>query len=154
MSTDSRSLVVPTAVYLGAVILIGLPVTWLLTYAFGAAFEAIGLEWFAQPAGALIVLVVSLLIGLQLAVEAAALQLGGIEALGRGSPRIALARYVGLTVSVFVGLAVVTWYGLSMVLGDAGVEAIVLGLLVAFAALFVLYRGFSAFVSGYRSEDS
>jgi len=43
IETDSRSLVIPSAVYLGAVLLVGLPVAWVLTVVFGAAIETLGI---------------------------------------------------------------------------------------------------------------
>ncbi len=66
--------------------------------------EATGIDGVLGTWGWLVVLLASLLVGLQVAVEPAALQLGVVEALGRGSPRIALVRYVALTASVVVAL--------------------------------------------------
>lgn len=153
MVTQNRSLVVPSLVYLGAVILIGLPAMAFLYSGVLAVVEALGHEsLFEQSAPNLLVLGLSLLIGLQLAVEAAAIQLGGLEALNRGSPRVALLRYVLLTFGVFLALAAATWVGLSTALAGFGPAAIALGLLVGLAGLVVLYRSTSAFVDGLTNE--
>lgn len=155
MADTTRSLLVPSLVYVGAVILVGLPATAILYGGFGVVFEAVGREnVFASSGVSLLFLAVSLLIGLQLAVEAAAVQLGGVEALGRGSPRVAIVRYGGITVGVFILLAAATWIGLSTALAGFGWEAITLGLLVGLAGLFVLYRSTSAFVSGLRGNET
>lgn len=152
MSSRDSSLAVPGLVYVGAAILIGIPATMVAYAAFGTAFEAVGLGAVpASPAGSLALLAVSLLIGLQLAVEATAVQLGGVEALGRGSPRVALARYLLVSIATFVLLAGVTWIGLSTALGQSDTPALVLGSLVGLAGVIVLYRGSSAFVAGLRA---
>lgn len=154
MSTGKQSLIVPGLVYLGAAILIGIPATMILFSGFGTVLDAIGLERvIASPAG-LVFLAISLLLGLQLAVEAAAVQLGGIEALGRGSARVALVRYVVFSLGVFLLLAAVTWVGLSTALAGFGWEAVVLGLLVGLAGLVVLYRSSRAFVAGFRGPGA
>ncbi|MCU4752231.1 hypothetical protein OB919_09570 [Halobacteria archaeon AArc-curdl1] len=153
MATQNRSLVIPSLVYLGAAILVGIPVTVLLHTGVLAVADALGYESvFEQAAVSLLVLGLSLLIGLQLAVEAAAIQLGGLEALNRGSPRVALFRYVLLTVGVFLALAAATWVGLSTAFAGFGPTAIALGLLVGLAGLVVLYRSTRAFVDGLTNE--
>jgi hypothetical protein len=81
----------------------------------------------------------ALLIGLQLAVEAAALQLGGIEALGRGSPKAAFARHLALAAGVFVVLVATLWASLSAVFGGHGTVAVAVGLLVVLAASTALF---------------
>lgn len=154
MGSDRRSLLVPAAVYFGAAILIGLPAMMIVFRAFGAVLSAVGLDGVLASSLGLIFLALSLLIGLQLAYEAAAIQLGGIEALGRGSPRVALLRYVVLSVAVFVTLAAATWIGLSTALAGYGLPAVVLGVLVGLAGVFVLYRSSRAFVSGLRTAGT
>ncbi|MFP8890472.1 hypothetical protein ACLI4U_11930 [Natrialbaceae archaeon A-CW2] len=155
MATQNRSLVIPSLVYLGAAMLVGIPVTVLLHTGVLAVADALGYESvFEQAAVSLLVLGLSLLIGLQLAVEAAAIQLGGLEALNRGSPRVALFRYVLLTVGVFLALAAATWVGLSTAFAGFGPVAIALGLLVGLAGLVVLYRATSAFVDGLQGTNA
>ncbi len=149
---DGRSLVIPTAVYLGAVVLVAVPATWLFTAVIGVTLEFVGLEGFQEPLGGSLIVVVSFLVGLQLAVEAAAVALGGVDALERGSPRTTLARYVLFTVSAFVALVAVTWAGFSAAFGGHGTETLALGLFVASAGLFVLYRSANAFLAGVRSD--
>lgn len=149
----NRSRLVPWMVYLGAVILVGIPAMVVLTSAFALALEAVGLESIADtPAGGLAVLTLAVLCGLQLAVEIAALRLGGIEALGRGSPRVALARYLLFAGSAFLVLLTVTWIGLSAAFSGYGRAVLALGLLVALAGVAVIYRSSRAFLEGVRRD--
>lgn len=153
MDQRERSLLVPTLVYLGAVVLIGVPTMMVVYWGFGELFEVLNLESAVfESAWSLVLVFVSLLIGLQLAVEAAAVQLGGLDALERGSRRTTLVRYALLTLGVFCVLAGATWIGLSTALAGFGPAAIALGALVGLAGLFVLYRSSSAFVAGYRGD--
>lgn len=153
MTVHRRSLVVPAAVYLGAVVLVGVPAMAVLPGVFGWVLEGLGWDWLSGSAGSAIVFGLSLLIALQLAVEAAALQLGGVEALDRGPARVALARHVLLAVVVFVVLAAVVVGALSTVAGGYGTAAVAVGSLVALAASAALYRGVRAFVAGLRTND-
>lgn len=114
----------------------------------GRALEGLGWAPSSGPVGAGLVLGLSVPIALQLSVEAAALQLGGVAALGRGSPRVALARRVALAVSVFAVLAAVLVAALSAVVGGYGTTTVAVGSLVALAAAAALYRGSRAFVAG------
>jgi hypothetical protein len=152
MESDNRSLVVPSAVYLGAVILIGLPVAWALTAVFSAAIETFGVDGVLGSWGWVVVLLASLLVGLQVAVEAAALQLGGVAALGRGSRRVALVRYVAFTASVVIALGLATWFGVSILVGQTGVVGVLLGGLIALAALAVFVRSGRAFLAGFDAQ--
>lgn len=154
MTAHRRSLVVPTAVYLGAVVLIGVPAMAVLPAVFGWALETLGWDWLSGSVGSAIVLGLSLLIALQLAVEVAALQLEGVEALGRGSPRVALARHVLLAVGVFVALAAVVAAALSAAVGGYGTAVVAVGSLIALAASAALYRALRAFVAGFRGNRS
>lgn len=155
MSDEEPSLLVPSLVYVGAVILFGIPATIVVLSGFGVLFEVLGWEAVVDSwAGGLLVVLVSLLVGLQLAVEAAAVQLGGIKALGRGSPRVALARYVLVTACVFVALATATVIGVSTAVSGFGQAAIVLGLLVAAAGVVAFYRASAAFVDGLRGTGA
>lgn len=151
MSTERHSMVVTSVVYLGAAILIGIPAMQLLALVISEILAAIGLPGVAEPpVGDLVVLAVALLLGLQLAVEAAAVQLSGIEALGRGSPRAALLRFSLLSASVFVALVAVTAIGFSTALAGYGDLALLLGGLVGLAGLIALYRAASAFLTGFH----
>lgn len=152
MSTDTQQLAVTTAVYLGAVILIGLPVTFVLSTAMTEVIEGFDPELVDAELLVAGVFLVSLVIGLQLAVEAAALQLGGVAALNRGGPRMALIRHVALAVGVVIALTVVAFWAIAAAIDTPDWTIIVLGALVAVAALAVLYRFSSAFTEGYRSR--
>jgi len=79
------------------------------TGVFGAVIGTLGVDDVLGRRAWLVVLVVSLLTGLQAGVEAAAHELGGIEALGSGSSRVALVRQVALGASVAVSLALATY---------------------------------------------
>lgn len=153
MSSDRRSLIVPSLVYLGAAILIGIPAMMVLFHAFSVLLHVLELEAVLDSPAGLIFLGISLLLGLQLAVEVAAVQLGGVEALGRGSPRVAIVRYLLFTTVAFVTLLAATWIGLSTAIAGFGWPAAGLGLLVVLAGLFALYRSSSAFVAGFRGND-
>ncbi len=146
-------MVTATATYLGAVILIGFPVATVLAAVLGAAAETLGLEALATVPGSILVLAVSLVLGLQLAVEAAALQLGGIDALGRGSPRIALVRYLVFAVAAAGVLVGAAWAGITVAHAESQPTRIALGALVALAALAVLFRASRAFLAGVRSGE-
>ncbi|MFU8869142.1 hypothetical protein [Natronococcus sp.] len=157
MSAERRSMLVPSLVYLGAAVLIGIPAIaasmTALSFLVGRVLELAGVHQLSPAAGFLVV-AVSIAIGLQVAVEAAAVQLGGLEALGRGSPRVALVRYALFTAFAFAVLAAATWAGLSAALGGFGWGIVVLGLLVGGAGAVVLYRSSRVLVSGYRRSQA
>ncbi|MDG5760507.1 hypothetical protein QA600_14300 [Natronococcus sp. A-GB1] len=157
MSTDRRSLVVPSLVYLGAAVLIGIPAVaasmTVLSFVVGRVLELAGIHQL-PPVGGLLLVVVSIAIGLQIAIEVAAVQLGGLEALGRGSPRVALVRYLLFTAFAFAALAAATWAGLSAVLDGFGWGIVALGLLVGGAGVVVLYRSSRVLVAGYRRSEA
>ncbi|WP_121740956.1 hypothetical protein [Natronorubrum halophilum] len=81
------------------------------------------------------------------------MQLGGAEALQRGSPRLALVRHLGFAAVACIGLAFITRLALSAALGGYGSPIVVLGLLVAITAVAVLYRSSGAFLAGFRSDE-
>lgn len=150
MASDANRLSIATAVFLGAVLLIGLPATALVHAALAELLAAAGVGpttgW-----GALALLVVSLSIGLQLAAEAAALQLHGVDALDRGGPIASLARHLALATTVSLVLGLIAWLAVDLVLADPGWPIAVLATLVAFAAVVTLFRSSSAFTSGFLS---
>jgi len=82
----------------------------------------------------------------------AALQLGSVAALGRGSRRVALARYVALCASVVIALGLATWFGVSVLIGETGVVGALLGGLIALSALVVLVRSSRAFLTGFDAQ--
>lgn len=151
--SDRTSVTVAAAVYLGSAILVGLPVAVGTARVLSALLEAAGrgaaLE---STAVGLAVLVVALLVGLQLAVEVAAVQLGGLAALHRGSRRAGLARHLGAAVLVGTLLVAAVLAGATTALGEAGPLPLVVGGLVAIAALAALVRGSRAAVEGYRDR--
>ncbi|ELY53795.1 hypothetical protein C491_20841 [Natronococcus amylolyticus DSM 10524] len=153
MSTKRRSLMIPSLVYLGAAVLVGIPAMaasmTVLSFVVGRVLELAGIHQL-PPVGGLLLVVASIAIGLQIAVEIAAVQLGGLEALERGSPRVALVRYALFTAFAFAALAAATWAGLSAALGGFGWGVVALGLLVGGAGVVVLYRGSRVLVAGFR----
>ncbi|OVE85456.1 hypothetical protein [Natronolimnobius baerhuensis] len=97
----------------------------------------------------------ALLVGLQVAVEVAAISEDGTDALRRGSSAATAARYVavglvaGATALFLLG---VTGIGLSAALGAVRGDSLEPGLLIGLAGAYVLYRGMKAFIAGIRSE--
>ncbi|MDG5818298.1 hypothetical protein [Natronococcus sp. A-GB7] len=156
MSGERRSMLVAGLVYLGAAVLVGIPATIGAMAILGSAVDRVlGLAGVQlPPIVGLLVFATSVVIGLQIAVEAAAVQLGGLEALGRGSPRVALARYALFTAFAFAALAVAAWAGLSAALGGFGWGIVALGLLVGGAGVVVLYRSSRVLVAGYRRSEA
>jgi hypothetical protein len=158
MTARSNSFLVPAMVYVGAVGLIGLPVMAITLSIFGDVLSAVETtsapsdeNWF-DAALFLAAYAVSMLIGLQVAVEVAALQLGGIEALSRGSHRAVLIRHLGLSVAA---VGVLGWAASSGVtaLTDATNQATAAaggGLVVASLAVVVL--ALSNFRDGYTAS--
>lgn len=153
MAEIDRELLVTTSVYLGAVILVALPVMVLLGNAAVAVAEQLGHPWLGDGYAELGIFFLALLVGLQLAVEAAALQLGGVAALNRGSRGMALLRHVALAVGVVLGLTVVAFWAAVEAFEAPDLTIVVLGALVAAAAVVVLYRFSSAFAEGYRGSS-
>lgn len=151
MSLLRREYAIPAAVYVGAVLLVTVPATTLLAALGSAALDAVGVTHYAAHG---VVLVASFLVGLQLAVEAAALQLGGVEALHRGSRRQAIARHAAVAGGAFLALALVTVVGLGTALAELGPPTAVVGGLLALAGAWALVRGGRSFLDGYRAGTS
>lgn len=158
MTDESPSLSIASAVFVGAVILVGLPVMALTAALFGGILAVFGVAdnlGTADTISAVVfltVLISAVLIGLQIAYEAAALQLHGIEVLNRGSRPAALARHVLLSLGVVAALAGATWIGLSAVLETESLWLATPGALLAIAALVVALRSAGAFADSYRGE--
>lgn len=152
-----EGLLVTALVYTGAVILFGVP-AMVVTLGALAEFADAALaatEVSELPtAGSVFLVALSVLAGLQFAVEVAALQLGGVEALGRGSPRVALARYVFVSLCVLVVLAAATWIGAQVAVARFGWPESIAGGLLGCAGLAVLYRSSVAFITGLRGTEA
>ena len=155
MSPGANSPTISSAVFVGAIVLIGLPATALPMALVGTILETTGsTATFEGPVVSLALLGISLLIGLQLAYEAAALQLNGVEALGRGSRLAAIARYTILSAGVGVALIATIRIGLSALFATDELYLAIPGVLLAVAGSVVLFRGVKAFVDGYRGDDT
>ena len=158
VTDESPSLSIAAAVFAGAVILVGLPVMALTMALFAEVFVVFGVEDALGSADTinavvfLTVLISAVLIGLQTAYEAAALQLHGIEALNRGSRLAVLARHVLLSLGVLAALAGATWIGLSAVLETESLWLAAPGALLAIAVVAVVLRSAGAFTDSYRGE--
>jgi hypothetical protein len=158
MTEESPSLSIASAVFVGAVILVGLPVMTLTMALFGEVFAAFGVGDAFGTADTvntlafLAVLISAVGVGLQFAYEAAALQLHGIEALERGSRLAVLARHILLSLGVLAALAGTTWVGLSAVLGTESLWLAAPSALLALAALAVALQSAAAFADSYRDE--
>lgn len=158
MTDDAPSLPIASAVFVGAVVLVGLPVMALTIALIDELLIVSGIGDALDPSGTidsvgyLAVFVASALIGLQFAYEAAALQLHGTEALNRGSRFAILVRHVLLSLGVLFVLASATWIGLSTVLKSESLWLAVPGILLAIAALVVAIWSVGIFAASYREE--
>ena len=159
MSTRSHPYAVPTAVYLGAVVLVGVPVFAASVTLFGEVLawmdvvETLGLSGTGESAVFLLFVLLALAIALQLATEAAALQLGGLNALSRGSQQAMILRHVLLFVGVVVALSAITWVALSAVFQTDGLVLATPGIVLALATILVLARASNALLDGYRTVE-
>jgi len=158
MSTQPNSYLVPAMVYVGAVGLIGLPVAGVSLSVLGDVQSVLagtspfaGESWFGDGAF-LAAYCLSILIGLQLAVEAAALQLGGLDALGRGPRWAVLGRHLGLSLAAVVVLAWVTTVGASAVTGSTNPVLVLAGGVLVLASLAITVVGLSNFRAGYTGS--
>lgn len=154
MSRNPRRLAIATAVYLGAIVLVGLPSLLLFYSVGGAVLTAIGGEQLVDHPLWVLHVAVSILVGLQLAVEAAALQLHGVSALWRGSTWATIARHLLISVVALLGLLWAGQAGLALVTSIGSPEAVVLGTLLVLAAVLVLLRGLFAFTHEFRKSTS
>jgi hypothetical protein len=159
MVTGSRSISLTSATFFGAVFLVGFPTMALTMTVFdqlltaldagevvGSASGVSGLFYFY-------LFLLSMMIGLQMALETAALQLHGVSALYRGSDRAILFRHVFLSLIALVVLSELVWLGLSGVwLTDSRWVSVGSGLL-GVVGLVVLVRGLREFSVGYRNTS-
>jgi hypothetical protein len=120
MAAETRSLVLAAAVFLGAVILVGVPATVFTLALIGEILAVLNVAETLETGSPgsivafLIVFLGSLLVGLQIAYEAALLQLVGITALNRGPRWVVLVRHL------VVGLGVLGLFSLAILIGILG----------------------------------
>ena len=153
MSLSLRSALADALIQAKFAVLIGLPATMAMFLATTLILESSGWSVLSSPAATVGLLACSLLIGLQTAVEVAAIHDDGIDALARGSRLATLARYLLATVLVATATAfllAVTLIGLSAALDVLRGESVDPGQLIGLAGAYVLYRGANAFRTGYR----
>jgi len=154
MSETHQSLPVAAAVFAGATVLVGLPVTVLTLMMFDVIVDvadSIG----AAGMGAAVtlpVLLLSVLAGLQAAYETTALRLHGMEALHRGSRLTVLVRHSLLILYVLAFLTALTRFGLSVVLGSERRLVAGLGALLALTVLWVVLWSAREFADSYWGE--
>jgi hypothetical protein len=159
MATGSRSISLTSATFFGAVLLVGFPTMGLTMTVFDQLLTALGVgEVVGSASGAsglfyFYLFLLSMMVGLQMALEAAALQLHGVAALYRGSDRAILFRHVFLSLLALVVLSELVWLGLSQVwLTDSRWISVGSGLL-GVAGLVVLVRALRDFTVGYRNTS-
>lgn len=153
MSLSLRSALADALTRATFAVLIGLPATTATLLASILVLEATGWSVLASPIAIVALAGCSLLIGLQVAVEVAAVHDDGIDALARGSRPATFARYLLVAVLVVAAalfLLAVTLIGLAEALDALRGESVDPGLLVGLAGAYVLYRGVNAFRTGYR----
>jgi hypothetical protein len=159
MKTDSPSVSGTTAVFFGAVLLVGVPAMGLTATFFGQVLavlgvaDAVGSGGFVGDMLLVVPLVGSILVGLQVALEAAALQLHGTAALTRGSTLSVLFRHVLLSLCALVVLGTSVWLGLSQVVTTDSLWPAVGSGLLGVAGLVVLARYLRQFTVGYQAEQ-
>jgi hypothetical protein len=161
VTTDDVSVLTATAVFLGAAVLVGAPVTVLLLGLFSALLDTAGvsislgtnlsdtLVFLGGSAGAL-------WLWLQISYEAAQLQLHGVEALSRGSRWAALARHLLLgsfVVGILVSLALFGVLWLLALVSEPSLTALV-GSALGVATLGVFVRASRAFWGGFADHRS
>jgi len=151
---DTRpSLPVTAAVFAGAAVIVGVPVTVLTSTLFWDLLVAFGVVDSIEAAGVAVTLpasLLSVLVGLQVTRETTALQLHGMGALHRGSRLAVLVRHVLLSLCVLAVLAGLTRFGLSVVLSSERRLVAGLGALLALTVLWVVLRSARRFADSYR----
>ncbi|RKD98201.1 hypothetical protein [Halopiger aswanensis] len=95
----------------------------------------------------------SLLIGLQVAAEVAAVRVDGAGAVNRGPWPIVVGRYLLGIGGIGLFLIAVSWVGLSAALAALSGETTDPSLLIGIAAAYLCYRSASAFRDGFRSRS-
>lgn len=157
--SSNPSIPIAAAVYLGALILFGIPAFILSLTVIGGLLEVSGIESVLDEYGFLEmplvfgILLIALLAGMQIAYEIAMLQLHGLEALHRGSPRIALLRHALLLLGGLALLAVVAIFGIEMVRIAEHVGVMAVGLLLTVLAILGGIRASLWFYQGYTDPS-
>lgn len=161
MTTDDISVLTATAVFLGAAVLVGAPVTILLIGLFSALVDAAGVSisvGMSLP-GTLVFfgLSVSVLwLWLQISYEVAQVRLHGVEALSRGPRWAVLTRHLLWSSLVFGLLASIALLGSLWVLAlvsEPSLTALV-GAALGVATFAVLVRAGRAFWDGFGERRS
>ncbi|MDS0478563.1 hypothetical protein [Natrinema sp. 1APR25-10V2] len=155
MASQSHSGGISVLMYIGTVILFGIPVM-ILSFSILLMLSDLLLKPFnvyvSDGASVLLLIVLSVLIGLQLAVEVTAVRLDGIHALKRGSPRITFLRYFLLIMAAFVMLVAVIWIGLFLTIGGSWSTATIAGILIIFVGLLALSKRSNMFSNSLEAS--
>ncbi|MCU4741025.1 hypothetical protein [Natronoglomus mannanivorans] len=152
LDSETRTRALVAAVSLGAVVLVAVPSTFVLSSFFVSVLEPVVESLGASDLWLLAAPAFALLIGLQLAAEAAALRLHGLAALRHGGRRLVFARHLVVAITTALAVGLVTWYSTSLVVANSWVVA-VLGGLVAVAALVAIVYESTAFAVDHRSNE-
>lgn len=152
LDPTGRSQTLTAAVYLGAVVLVAIPSTFVLSSFFVEILEPVVEGLGVSDLWLLVAPSLALLVGLQLAAEAAALRLHGLAALRHGGRRLTVTRHFVTAITASIALGLGTWYGTSLVVGNGWLVAAVGGL-VAVATLVAIVYESSAFAADYRSNE-
>lgn len=144
MTPGPRTLATVAATYAGAIVLVALPVAIVLSSAVVALLGAIGLSSVENGSAGPVVLATALVVGIQLAIEAAGIYRHGLAALPRGGSRTRLVRFLSILVSTVFVLGLTAWYGLVLVVGEPTWYVATLGALVVLATVIGFVRASSA----------
>jgi hypothetical protein len=159
MSTQDVSLPTATAVFVGAAVLFGVPITLVVLLAVDALLSALDVTLPIRPTlfGNLVAVALAatiLWLWLQISYEVAQVSLYGVDALRRGPRRAVLTRYLLFGGLVVAALSGVTLFGFVGVVGaDSPIEAVP-GLVLGLAGLAVFARAGIAFREGLSGVDS
>lgn len=154
--TERRSYAVTASVWLGALVVVGLPtiagVAWSIQF---VAVELLGTNpsWPLEVAAA----VLAILLGVTAAGEATRVRLHGWQELQRGPPARRALRHVALGLPALALLALSLGIAVSAAFEAAGdATGLVLGVLVASGAItaFVVVRAVRAFREGRRDASA
>ncbi|MXR50821.1 hypothetical protein GRX03_04270 [Halovenus sp. WSH3] len=152
MADDDVSVLTAAAVFLGAAVLVGAPVTALALGLVGAVLDAVGVSitlgtGIVDTLAALTIAVAVLWLWLQISYEAAQLQVYGTAALSRGPRWAVLVRHLllsGAVLAVLVSVAILGVSGALVLVSGPSVAALP-GLALAAATVAVLVRAGRAF---------
>lgn len=157
MSTPLRSAIARTLTAAKLAVTVGFPAAMLTFLTISIVLEGTGLAGAEQLLSSRLEFVgllgCSLLIGLQIAAEVAAVRIDGVEAVNRGPWPIVVGRYLLVIGGIGLFLIAVSWVGLSAALAVLDGETTDPTLLIGLVAVYLLYRSASAFRDGFRSRD-